>query len=307
MTAGAGVIVEVLGIVAPVFLLGFAGWGWVRAGEDFPLRFVTKLCFSIAVPCLIFTALARAEIDKRVFVDIMAATLAAYVAAGLGLALLIRVAGLSQRSFLAPLTFGNTGNVGLPVALFAWGEQGLVYAVVVFAVMACLSFTAGVWLVSGGGSPREALRQPIFYGAALGLVFAMTGWTLPDWLMDSLGLAGQMAIPLMLFTLGVAIARLSAKGAGKAAGLSLLRLAVCAGAAWGAAQALGLEGVAADVLVLQVAMPVAVTSYLLAERYDAQPVAVAGLVVVSTLFAVLYIPAMLAVMLSGGLGGLSGG
>ncbi len=294
------VMIEVLGIVAPVFLLGLMGWSWVRAGEEFPLRFVTRLCFTIAVPCLIFVALARAEIDRAVFLDIVAATLGAYAAAGAALAVALRLMGLSLRAFLAPLTFGNTGNVGLPVALFAWGEQGLVYAVVVFAVMACLSFTIGVWLVSGGGSPREALRQPIFYGAALGLVFAMTGWSLPDWTMDSLALAGQMAIPLMLFTLGVAIARLSATGVGKAVALSALRLAICGAAAWGATRATGLTGTAADVLVLQVTMPVAVTSYLMAERYDAQAVEVAGLVVASTLIAVVGIPALLAVMLSGG-------
>jgi malate permease and related proteins len=293
------VLFEVLGIVAPVFILGLAGWVWVRTGEDFPLRFVTRLCFNIAVPCLIFVALARAEIDRGVFIDLMSATLVAYLAAGVALALLLLVLRQSQRAFLSPLTFGNTGNVGLPVALFAYGEQGLVMAVVVFAVMACLSFTVGVWLVSGGGSPREALKQPIFYGAALGLLFAMMRWRLPDWIMDSLQLAGQMAIPLMLLTLGVAIARLSAGGAGKAMMLSLARLVICGAAAWGAARWAGLEGVAADVLVLQVTMPVAVTSYLMAERYDARPIEVAGLVVASTLVSIVFIPGLLAVLLGG--------
>ncbi len=295
------VLFEVLGIVAPVFILGLGGWIWVRTGEDFPLRFVTRLCFTISVPCLIFVALARAEIDRGVFIDLLSATFVAYVAAGAALALLLLVTRQSQRAFLAPLTFGNTGNVGLPVALFAYGEQGLVMAVVVFAVMACLSFTVGVWLVSGGGSPREALKQPIFYGAALGLLFAMMGWHLPDWLMDSLQLAGQMAIPLMLLTLGVAIARLKAGDAGKAMALSLIRLVICGAAAWGAARWAGLTGVAADVLVLQVTMPVAVTSYLMAERYDASPIEVAGLVVASTMVSIVFIPGLLAVLLGGGL------
>ncbi|TYO91493.1 AEC family transporter [Oceanicella actignis] len=294
------VIVEVLRVVAPVFVLGFAGWAWVRAGEDFPLRFVTRLCFTVAVPCLIFVALARAELDRGALASLALATLGGYAAAGLALAALLRAAGLSQRAFLAPLTFGNTGNVGLPVALFAWGEQGLALAVVVFAVMACLSFTVGVWLVSGGGSPREALRQPIFYAAAGGLAAAGFGVAPPGWVMDSLALAGQMAIPLMLFTLGVAMARLTPAGAGRAALLSGARLVVCAAAALGAARLAGLPELASQVLLMQLTMPVAVTSYLMAERYDARPVEVAGLVVVSTAIAVLAIPAMLAVLLGAG-------
>ncbi|MFT4795439.1 MAG: putative permease [Paracoccaceae bacterium] len=291
------VVFLVLGIVAPVFLLGLAGFAWARSGVDFPTSFVTRMSFTISVPCLIFVSLARADIDARVLNDLMAGSLAAYVLAALVIGLMLKLGGLRQRTWLAPLVFGNTGNVGLPVALFAFGEQGLVYAVVIFAVMAMLSFTIGVWVVSGGGSPREALKQPIFYGAALGLAFNLLHIVPPEWLMNSLSLAGQMAIPLMLLTLGVSVARLSVGGVGRAVLWSVLRLFVCGAAAMVAAVAFDMDPLAAKSLVLQMLMPVAVTSYLMAERYDAEPIAVAGLVVVSTVLSVVVTPLILGFML----------
>ncbi|MAS45572.1 MAG: transporter [Rhodobacteraceae bacterium] len=289
----------VLEIVAPVFMLGLAGWTWVKRGAEFRVDFVTRICFTISVPALLFTALARAELDPAFFASLAGAAFAAYMLAALALWVAIRLGKLSVRVWLAPLVFGNTGNVGLPVAMFAFGDEGLALAAVIFAVMACLSFTVGVWLVSGGGSPAEAAKQPIFYGAALGLLFALMDWELPSFLMRGLDLAGQMAIPLMLLTLGVSVARLSVKGAGRAIAMSVLRVILCGAAAWAAARIFGLSDIGRDALILQLTMPVAVTSYLLAERYKAEPSEVAGLVVVSTLVSVAAIPLTLAAILEG--------
>ena len=297
------VVLLVLGITAPVFVLGAAGYGWARSGVEFPTAFVTRLSFTLSVPCLIYGALAQAELDHEVLKDLALGSLAAYVLAAIGLWILLRLERLSTRTYLAPLVFGNTGNVGLPVALFAFGEQGLVYAVVIFAVMAMLSFTVGVWVVSGGGSPKEALKQPIFYGAALGLASNIFGVAPPEWAMNTIRLIGQMAIPLMLLTLGVSVARLSVRGVGRALVLSVLRLAFCGGAAFAAALAFEMDMLAAQSLVLQLIMPVAVTSYLMAERYRAEPVEVAGLVVVSTILAIVVTPVALGIMLGPSAGG----
>ena len=297
------VVLLVLGITAPVFVLGAAGFVWARSGVEFPTAFVTRLSFTLSVPCLIYGALAQAELDHEVLKDLALGSLAAYVLAAIGLWILLRLERLSTRTYLAPLVFGNTGNVGLPVALFAFGEQGLVYAVVIFAVMAMLSFTVGVWVVSGGGSPKEALKQPIFYGAALGLASNIFGVAPPEWAMNTIRLIGQMAIPLMLLTLGVSVARLSVRGVGRALVLSVLRLAFCGAAAFAAALAFEMETLAAQSLVLQLIMPVAVTSYLMAERYHAEPVEVAGLVVVSTILAIVVTPVALGIMLGPSAGG----
>ena len=122
-------------------------------------------------------------------------------------------------------------------------------------------------------------------------------WQTPQFLTNSLSLIGQMAIPLMLITLGVAVARLKPGGIGRAVILSMVKLSLCIAVAWCAALVLDLDRIAFGVLVLQVATPVAVTSYLLAEKYGADAQAVAGLVVVSTVISVGAIPLLLAAIL----------
>ena len=100
-----------------------------------------------------------------------------------------------------------------------------------------------------------------------------------------------------LITLGVAVARLKAGGLIRATGLSFVKLVICVGIAWLAGDAFELEPVAFGVLVLQVATPVAVTSYMLAEKYGAKAEDVAGLVVASTLMSVAALPGLLAIVL----------
>lgn len=290
------VALTVLEIVAPVFVLAGIGFAWVRLGYDYDVPFVTRLAMTLSVPCLIFVALMRLDVPPAAVTALSAAALSAYALLAVAFALLLRAAGLDQQTYLAPLIFGNTGNIGLPLALFAFGETGLGYAVVVFAIMAILSFTFGLWLVAGGGSPVKALREPMVGATFAGGLFMWNGWRTPTWLTNTLELAGQMAIPLMLITLGVAIARLHPSGLRRALLLSVTKVVVSAGLGWAIAQAFSLDPVAAAVLTLQVATPVAVTSYLLAQKYADEAEAVAGLVVASTLVSVAALPILLGLL-----------
>lgn len=292
-------ILEVFAITAPVIVLALAGYAWALARWPFDLDFVTRLSLYVSVPCLMFATLVRAEIDPSAFRDLALASLAAYGAATAVLWLGLRVAGLDMRTWLAPTVFGNTGNVGLPVALFAYGAEGLAYAMVVFAVMAILSFTVGIAMVAGTGRPTDALRQPLVYASIAGGAANVMGWAPPAWVLDTLALAGQIAIPLMLLTLGVSIARLHVRGIGLALGVTVLKLIVTFAAGYAVALAFGLTGAALGALLLQLVMPAAVTSYMLAARYEREPDKVAGLVVVSTVAALLVIPGTLALLLEG--------
>ncbi|EEW26657.1 AEC family transporter [Rhodobacter ferrooxidans] len=290
-------ILTVLGIVAPVAALALTGFVWVRLGFEYRLEFVTRLSMTLAVPCLIFTALMKTRLDPQALATVSLAALAGY--AGLTAAFwgITRVMRLETRTYLAPLIFGNTGNLGLPLALFAFGEAGLGYAVVIFAVMVILSFTFGIWLVAGGGSVLRALREPATAGTLLGALFLWQGWQTPLWLTRSLDMVGQLAIPLMLITLGVAMARLTPGRLGRGVWLAGLRVAICIGVAIAVGWAFGLEPVAFAVMIVQLSTPVAVTSYMLAEKYGADADAVAGLVIVSTLISIVSLPLTLAFLI----------
>ena len=269
----------VLEITAPVFVLAAIGYAWVRLGVEYKVDFVTRLAMTLSVPCLIFTALMNTQIAPAALTALSLATIAAYGAVTLAMVVLARLARLDMRAYVAPLIFGNTGNLGLPLALFAFGETGLGYAVVVFAIMAIWSFTFGIWLVAGRGAFGKVLREPLLWGTLLGGLFLWQGWETPRAVTRTLELIGQMAIPLMLITLGVAVARLTPGRIGQAVVLSVAKLVVCVALAWAVGLWFELDKIAFGVLVLQIGTPVAVTSYLLAEKYGADAQAVAGLVV----------------------------
>ena len=287
----------VLEIVAPVFILAAIGFGWVKAGFEYRVEFVTRLAMTLSVPCLIFVSLMRTNIDPSALTALSLASVVAYGVLTVVVAVGLKVFGYDQRTYQAPLIFGNTGNLGLPLALFAFGETGLGYAVVVFAVMAIWSFTYGIWIVSGGGSVMKAVKEPLVWGTVLGGIFLWQGWETPRFLTNTLELIGQMAIPIMLITLGVAVARLTPGRMAVAVVMAVVKVIVCVAIAWGVGMFFKLDDTAFAVLVLQIATPVAVTSYLLAEKYGADGQAVAGLVVVSTLLSVVAIPLILAVLL----------
>ena len=290
-------ILTVFQIVAPVFILAAIGFTWVKIGWSYEIEFVTRLAMTLSVPALIFVALMKANISADTLSNLFLSSLIAY----LFLALIFWVTGkifkLNMATYWAPLIFGNTGNLGLPLAMFAFGEVGLGYAVVVFAVMAIGSFSIGVWMVSGGGSINKVFKEPMVWATLLGALFLIQGWQTPKWATNTLELLGQMAIPLMLITLGVALARLKINLISRAIILSILKLCVSVGVAWIIGIYYELNDIAFAVLVMQIATPVAVTSYLLAQKYGADANEVAGLVIASTALSVFALPVLLGILL----------
>ena len=281
-------------VVAPVFCLSLLGYIWVKLGFEYQIKFVTRLSMTVAVPCLIFVSLMNANIQRDNLLLLSKATLFSYLAIIIFFSIFVWISKINWRTYMSPLTFGNTGNVGLPLALFAFGDLGLQYAVVVFAVMAILSFTIGIWFVSGGKVSLKVLfYEPLVVSTILGAIFLFNGWMTPVFLTSTLELIGQMAIPLMLITLGVTVATLKSNDLISAVGFSLLKSIVCFSCGFFIGKVFALDKISLSVLILQVSTPVAVTAYLLAHKYEADSDTVAGLVIVSTLLSIATLPILL--------------
>jgi len=285
--------IAILEVVFPVLVLACTGFFWVRRGWSFDIAFVTRLALDFATPCLVFGTMAATRFEPDVFWALAGSTVALHAALAAIFAAILRVRGLKQRDFLLPLVSANTGNMGLPLCLFAFGEPGLIYGIVIFATMVVLQFTFGLWLVSGEASPMKALRHPLLHAAVLGMAFSWAGIDLPRWIGNALGLAGQMAIPLMLLSLGAAMATLPAVFPRRAVGLAALKLVLGGTLAVLIARVAGMSGIASDVFILQSVAPVAVTTYMLAERYGRSPAQVAQLVMVSTVTVAVALPGVL--------------
>lgn len=287
----------VLEIVAPVFILMAVGFTWVKLGFEYRIQFITRFAMTLAVPSLIFVALMQTEIPGNDLGVFTIATVVGNLALSVVFWLFVKATGLNQRTYLSPLVFGNTGNLGLPLCIFAFGDAGLGYAVVFLSVTALWSFTYGIYLVAGQGSFGKVVREPMVWATILGALFLWQGWETPTFLTNGLSLMGQMAVPMMLITLGVAVARLTPGNIGSAIALSMVKLIVCVTLGWFVADFFELGKVAGGVLIVQFATPVAVTSYLLAERFGADSNAVAGMTVASTVLSIMAMPIVLAFVL----------
>jgi len=288
-------VIEVLAsILLPVFIVAGIGFGWARLGLPLDRGFVSRLVINIATPCLILDSVSKLGLPLSEFTTMLASALIMYAAAALGASLILRLAGLPQRSFLPSMTFGNAGNIGLPLSYFAFGDEGLGLSSGVFLVAVVLQFTLAPALQDGRPALKTLATTPVVYGSALGVTLLATGIALPSWLDRTVGLLADIAIPLALLTLGFALAEFRIRRASIAIGLGLGRLALGFGVALGVSELLGLTGVARSVLILTGSMPTAVVCYLLAERYGCDPDDVAGVVLVSTLTAAFLLPLLVA-------------
>ena len=283
----------IFSILAPIFVCVGIDYGWSKSGKDFDTSLVTAIVTYFATPCLVFYALAKVTLDPANLWGMGLAALIANLAFVVIGSAVLAAFKLPQRAFLQALTWPNVGNVGLPLCLLAFGQEGLALAVVFFTVYVILQMTVGVAFVSGSVSPRSLLKMPIIPATAFAAVFLFTELEVPTWLFNTTKLIGDLTIPLMLFTLGVSLASLKMASLKTAFGLSLLRLGMGFGVGLAIAWAMGLTGAAAGVVILQCSMPAAVFCYLFAQLYDQRPEEVAGLVIVSTFMGFAALPALL--------------
>ena len=284
-------------IIAPLFICSSVGFGWIKFGQPFDSETVTALSINVGVPTLAFAALVNLEVDIAAFGEMAVAALAAiacFFALG---SLLLRALRLSLADYLPALAFPNLGNMGLPLRLFAFGDVGLTFAIAWYLVAALIQFTFGVWIPSGAGSPRLLVRTPVIWAVALALPFMAQETRPPDWIMNAVELFAGFTIPLMLFNLGVALAKLRVTGFGRGLGLSLVRLGMGFGVGFAIAELFGFEGVAWGVMIPQATMPVAVINFALADRYGRVPTEIACMVLISTVISFATLPAFLLVVL----------
>lgn len=286
-------LTELFTIIAPVFVCAAIGFVWKRRGHPFDADFIINLTTVIGMPCLVFATLVKVEMDWNAFRDMAGASVVTFVAFGAVSWTALKVWGLEHRAFWPGQVFANFGNMGLPLCLLAFGQQGLALAIVYFTIGLVLLFTVGYAVAAGTASIQRLVRMPLIYFVAAALLFVVTETEPPQWIYATTKLIGDLTIPLMLIALGVSVASLKVKSIWRSLGLSLLRLGTGFAVGVVTALAFGLEGPARGVLILVSAMPVAVFAYLFAARYDTQPGEVAGTVVVSTAISFATLPALL--------------
>ncbi len=289
-------IAQILAIIFPVFAIALAGFAYGRWKRP-DIGALNQINMDVLVPALIVHVLTQRDFALASYAPLAAGAAAVVLGSGLLAWPVARLLGVPAKTLVPPMMFTNYGNMGLPLAVFAFGEQMLPAMVVMFLTGNTLHFTLGTWMMNRRARPLAVLRIPMVMATVLGLTLSATGVVLPAALDVSLRMLGEACIPLMLFALGVRL---------NSTHLSDLRLAGIAALlcplsglliAVPLTLLLGFEGEQRGLFLLFAALPPAVLNYMVAEIYGQQPQRVASIVMVGNLAALVIIPLVLAVVL----------
>jgi predicted permease len=290
------VLERVLGIIVPVFLVVALGWAWARRTKP-DMAWVNRLNMTVLAPALIFTALAGKDFDLAANRMLILGSIGVVVGSGLLAWPLARLLREDARTFVPPMMFNNCGNMGLPLAVLAYGQAGFSAMVALFTISNLLHFTLGVWIIDHHAKFGRLLRNPIVVATVVGFVFAAFHPPLPEWLMQALKLTGDAMIPLMLISLGVRLSDVpwSSWRVGVAGGLArpLAGLAIAAALLF----VLPLDREQQGLLLLFGCLPPAVLNFMLAEQFHQEPGKVASIVLIGNFLAVAIVPLGLALAL----------
>lgn len=289
-------LIQILSILAPAAILASIGIVWSKKGIDFPVPFVTTLVINVGMPALLFHTLATSTVSLSSLGDMVLATLVVHIVFTIVALVFLNFSRKDWRLCIAHVC-GNTGNLGLPVCFFAYGETGLAYAMAFFSVQCLLLFSIGDAVLAGSASIKPMLRSPILHSVWMGTLVRYMELPVPQFMMDTVSLLGQLVIPIMLITLGVSLAKMSAKNLPSTIKLSLVRTAFALTIGFMVATLFGFEGVARGVLIIETAVPVAVFNFLMAVRHNRDSVEVSGLILVTHLAAIVYLPVLLGILL----------
>jgi predicted permease len=284
---------EIFAVISPVLICSLVGYFWGRTGQPYDNEFITRLVMWVGVPCLIIGKLTEVQLSVALIKDVSLAWLAVMAVNLAGAWMLCKSSKMDPRTYMLPIVYGNTGFVGLPLALFAFGPEGLAIALIIFAIMIMSHFTLGVAYLTRHSMILSLLKAPVFYAVILAIVLVMFDLTLPKWLHNTVSILGGFPVPLMLITLGVSLSQLRVRDFPMSLRIACGRLALGFVAGLVIAELLSLEGVVRGVVIVQATMPLALFNYLLAHQYKREPAQIAGSVVLSTLISFATLPLLI--------------
>ena len=289
-------IARIADVIIPVFLIVAIGYGYARR-RALDMTVFNRIALDVLAPLLVYSALASRDFVIAEHLVLLVGGAVIILGGGLLAWPLARAFGAQPRTLVPVVMFNNCGNMGLPLALLAFGPAHFGAAVALFSVSNLLHFSLGARITSRLARTRDLLTSPLMIGTALGFFSALTDLRPPDVVLSGLKLLGDALLPMMLFALGVRLTALTRSGL--ALGLfgalarPLIGLAIAIPLSW----ALGLEGAARGQLLLFAALPPAVMQFMLADRYHQEPDKVGAMIMLGNALAVVFVPLALALAL----------
>lgn len=280
-------------IVAPIFAIIAIGYAYGRWRQP-DMTAANQVNMTVLLPALLFHVLSGKDFQIGAYGPLALGGVAVLLGSGLLALPIAKLARLPFKTFVPPMMFNNAGNIGLPLAVFAFGEQALPAAVVLFLIENGLHFTLGVYLMDHRAPLYKVFMQPIVIATLIGIAFGIFKWPVPPPLAIAIDMLGQASIPLLLFALG---ARLTSIDFGQ------WRVGVLGAVACPLTGVLvvllvrpflDLSPLQSSLLLVFGALPPAVLNYLVAEQYRQEPGKVASIVLIGNLAGFVSLPIALA-------------
>ena len=283
---------KLIDVLFPVFFIIGIGYYIGKKDPKFNTKFITNFAGNVGTPAMIFYTITTTGVTLSVFTEYFIYALiiiGGFSIVGIIFLLLLKKDFISE---LPPLILPNTGNMGIPICLFAYGTAGLGVASAIASVIILLHFTLGVLLAKKSFSFEILIKNMPIYGIIVSVIFLYFEWDVPGYLENTTFLLTYATIFLVLMSLGIALSRLKVVSWTHASILGAVRVIIGPLIGFGLIKFLNLNGFAAGVLLIQSCMPSAVLTYLVGSMYSERKVvdSVASVIVTSTVMSFVTIP-----------------
>jgi len=286
------IYIKLFEVLFPVFLTIGIGYWYGKRDPNFDTKFITKFTGNIGLPCVIFYSLTSSNADFSLFLRFLY-----YIFVYVGIfsvlgILVLKILKKDISRLLPPLILPNTGNMGMPICLFAYGKMGLAIAAAVTSVIVVLHFSLNILLASKKFSIEPLIKCISLYALFISLFFVYFNIPSPKFLENATFLISYSSIFLVLMSLGIALSRLKIFSFTESLILSLTRIIVGPIVGFIFIKFFNLSGIEAGVMFIQASMPSAVLTYLISEIYSPKRIvdSVASTVVLSTFLSFITVP-----------------
>jgi predicted permease len=246
---------KLIDVLFPVFFVIGIGYYLGKKNPNISTDFITIFAGNVGTPAMIFYTITTTGVTLSVFTEYFIYALiiiGGFSLVGILFLLLLKKDFISE---LPPLILPNTGNMGIPICLFAYGTAGLGVASAIASVVILLHFTLGVLLAKKSFSFEILIKNMPIYGIIVSVIFLYFEWDVPGYLENTTFLLTYATIFLVLMSLGIALSRLKVVSWTHASILGAVRVIIGPIIGFGLIKFLNLSGFAAGVLLIQSCMP----------------------------------------------------
>ena len=277
-------IIKLFDVLFPVFLVIGIGYWYGKKDPKFNTNFITTFAGNFGLPAIIFYSLTSTNMSIDLFLRFSYyITLYVLVFAFIGI-IILKILNKDIYRLLPPLILPNTGNMGMPLCLFAYGQMGLAIATAATAMILVFHFSVNILLASKKFSFKPLLNCIPVYALLISLLFVYFKITPPKFLENATFLIGYSAIFLVLMSLGIALSKLKVFLFKETLIYSLIRVIIGPIVGFAFVKFFNLSGIEAGVMFIQASMPSAILTYLVSKIYSPKKISgsIASTVALST-------------------------